>query len=92
MATVTTTTGSGFLNLNLKDVGKAALMLLITTFVSNIVQSIQSGSLPTLAQLKTALIIGATAAVSYLLKNLFTPATPVTVDVPATPTVTTVNP
>jgi hypothetical protein len=54
---------------NWKDAGKAAIMLVITTVATAVLQIIESGSFPTLDQLKTALIVGATAGVSYLIKN-----------------------
>lgn len=66
---------SDLFKLNWLDIGKAAIVAGITLGVSTIAQSLDSGALPTLAQLKTAGIVALTASLSYLIKNIFTPAT-----------------
>ncbi len=67
---ITSKTGT----LDLLDVGKSALIAGITTAVTLITGSIYAGRFPTLEELKAAAIAGALGAVSYLIKNLFTPA------------------
>lgn len=57
---------------NLKDVGKAAIMLFITTVISGVIQGIENGAFPTWVQIKSSLLVGATAAVAYFLKNFLT--------------------
>ncbi len=64
--------------LNLLDAGKSALIAGITTAVTLIAGSIYAGRFPTLVELKSAGVAGALAAISYLIKNLFTPAQTIT--------------
>jgi hypothetical protein len=63
---------AGLFKLNLKDLGKGLLMAFLSALVTSITQAISNGGLPTLEQLKAAALIGASAAVAYLLKNLLT--------------------
>ncbi len=63
---------SQFFNLNLKDLIKGAIVAIISAIVTAIIPVIDSGSLPTMEQLKAAGWMALTAGVSYLLKNLFT--------------------
>lgn len=64
---------SKFLSLNLRDILRGVLMTAITAASTGIYQSLDSGALPTLAQLKVSGMVGLAAGLSYLLKNLFTP-------------------
>lgn len=66
------TNDAGIFSLNWKDVGKATLMLFITTVVSGLIQGIEAGAFPTWVQIKSSLLVGATAAVAYFLKNFLT--------------------
>lgn len=61
---------SPFFKLNLKDLGKSLLVFFLTTFVGAIATTIYAGALPTLIELKAALMLGATGGVGYLIKNL----------------------
>jgi hypothetical protein len=70
MADVTQT--SGFLSLNWKDLGKGLIVAVIGAVVTPIYSSLEAGSL--VINWKQVLTIGLTAGLSYLLKNLFTPA------------------
>ena len=79
------TTTSGLLQLNLRDAARGFLVAFITSVLATIGQSINAGTLPTLTQLKVAGIVGLTAGMGYLIKNLFTPATTVTPAVPPPP-------
>jgi hypothetical protein len=63
---------SQFFNLNLKDLAKGAIVAIISAVVTAIIPVIESGTLPTIEQLKAAGWMALTAGVSYLLKNLFT--------------------
>lgn len=65
---------SNFLNLNLNDLIKGLVVAFFGTALVSVVDILNVGRLPELAELKAALIIGLTAAGSYLLKNLFTNA------------------
>jgi hypothetical protein len=59
-----TITGSDFL--------KGLVVAVLTTITASLYDIVQTGSLPTLAQLKAIGIIALSAGLSYLLKNLFT--------------------
>lgn len=63
---------SKFFTWNKFDLIKGAIVLLITTVLSTALQSLEAGILPTLPQLKAALITGAIASLSYMIKNLLT--------------------
>jgi VIT1/CCC1 family predicted Fe2+/Mn2+ transporter len=61
---------SNFLNLN--DLVKGFIVAFLSTALTGVVATLDSGALPTLAELKSAGIVGLTAGISYLLKNLLT--------------------
>lgn len=63
---------SQFLKLNLKDAVNGFVVAFLTAALSGVVQSLDSGVLPNLVQLKASGLIGLTAGLSYLLKNIFT--------------------
>jgi VIT1/CCC1 family predicted Fe2+/Mn2+ transporter len=63
---------SNFLNLNVDDLVKGFIVAFLSTALTGVVSTLDSGVLPTLAELKTAAIVGLTAGISYLLKNLLT--------------------
>jgi hypothetical protein len=66
---------SKFFSLNLRDVLRGVLMTALTAASAGIYQSLDSGVLPTVAQLKISGLIGLASGLSYLLKNLFTAPT-----------------
>jgi hypothetical protein len=63
---------SNFLNLNFDDLVKGFIVAFLSTALTGVVATLDSGALPTLAELKSAGIVGLTAGISYLLKNLLT--------------------
>jgi len=63
---------SNFLNLNVDDLVKGFIVAFLSTALTGVVATLDSGALPTLAELKSAGIVGLTARISYLLKNLLT--------------------
>jgi hypothetical protein len=63
---------SALFSINLKDVGKGALIAAGTTVLGTLYPMLQSGTLPTVAQLQTMGIAGVAAGVAYLTKNFFT--------------------
>lgn len=67
---------SNFLSLNWKDLLKGFIVAAITAAVTGISQSLEAGSFPTVAQLKTSALVGLAAGISYLIKNFFTTPTP----------------
>lgn len=65
---------SSFLNLNLRDAINGFVVAFFSASLTGIIETLDGGKLPQLAELKTAAIIGLTAGLSYMLKNLFTNA------------------
>ena len=63
---------SNFLNLNVDDLVKGFIVAFLSTALTGVVATLDSGALPTLTELKSAGIVGLTAGISYLLKNLLT--------------------
>ena len=63
---------SPFLSLNARDYIRSAIVAAGTAIGMTVLPILQSGNVPTLAQLKTAGISGIAAAVTYILKNYFT--------------------
>jgi VIT1/CCC1 family predicted Fe2+/Mn2+ transporter len=63
---------SNFLNLNSQDLLKGFIVAFLSAALTGVVATLDSGVLPTLAELKSAAIVGLTAGLSYLLKNLLT--------------------
>lgn len=63
---------SFFLKLGKSDLIKGVVVAAIAAVGTGLLPVLQSGALPTLAQLQTAGIAGLTAGLAYLLKNLFT--------------------
>ena len=65
---------SNFLSLNLRDAVNGFVVAFFSTALVSIVEILDSGNLPQIEELKTAAMVGLTAGVSYLLKNLFSNA------------------
>lgn len=63
---------SKMFNLSIGDAGRGFIVTLIGAALTVLYSSISEGALPTGAQLKTALLVGLGAGISYLLKNVFT--------------------
>ena len=63
---------SVFGTINWLDIGKGLLIAFGTVFFLGLSQILDSGVLPTLAQLGSLALAGGAAALSYILKNLFT--------------------
>lgn len=63
---------SNFLNLNTQDLVKGFVVAALSASLTGLVATLDSGLLPTLTELKQAGIVGLTAGLSYLLKNLLT--------------------
>ena len=63
---------SNFLNLNLDDLIKGFVVAFLSAALTGLVTILDNGALPTLTELKSAAIVGLTAGLSYLLKNLLT--------------------
>jgi len=63
---------SNFLNLNIDDLVKGFIVAFLSTALTGLIATLDSGALPTLSELKSAGVVGLTAGISYLLKNLLT--------------------
>lgn len=73
-------------NINIGDLGRGFIVTLITAALTVLYQSIADGAIPALPQLKTALLVGVGAGISYLIKNLLT-GVPKSVEVDVTKTI-----
>lgn len=63
---------SPFGKLNLRDLINGLVVAFLTASLTALVQVLDSGVLPTLAELKSAGLAGVVASLAYLLKNLVT--------------------
>jgi hypothetical protein len=63
---------SSFLNLNTQDLVKGFIVAFLSAALTGLVATLDSGALPSLVELKQAGVVGLTAGLSYLLKNLMT--------------------
>jgi hypothetical protein len=63
---------SKLFNINLADLGKAALMVLIVTVLTAVYPAFSTGEFPTGVALLAALKSGVTGGVAYIIKNLLT--------------------
>ena len=63
---------SGLFTLNLRDALNGFLIAFLTAFLTAVVSGLNTGLFPSLVDLKAFAMIGITAGVSYITKNLFT--------------------
>lgn len=61
-----------FLSLNWKDAINGLIVTFLASSLTGVINILDGGKLPALTDLKAAGIIGLTAGLSYLLKNLLT--------------------
>jgi hypothetical protein len=78
-----------FGKINWLDVLKGFIVAVGTVVLTGVYTALQSGTLPTLAQLETLGLAGLGAGLAYLLKNIFSnnAGVPLAKDVPASTTV-----
>ena len=62
---------SGLFTLNLRDAINGFVITFLTAFLSAVVVALNTGLFPSLVDLKAFAMIGITAGVSYITKNLF---------------------
>jgi hypothetical protein len=62
---------SKFLTLNLRDLVHGTLIAFLTVFLGAVLKVTETNQFPLIADLKVYALTGATAAVSYLIKNIF---------------------
>ena len=62
---------SALFSLNLRDALNGFLIAFLTAFLSAVVSGLNTGLFPSLVDLKDFAMIGVTAGVSYITKNLF---------------------
>jgi len=65
---------SSFGQLNMRDALHGFVIAFLTAALSGLVAGLDAGHLPTLGELKAHGLIGLTAGVSYVLKNVFSNA------------------
>lgn len=63
---------SNFLNLDLQDLTKGFVVAFLSAALTGIVAILETSQLPQMTDLKAAAIVGLTAGLSYLLKNVLT--------------------
>lgn len=63
---------SKFLSLDTKDAINGFVVAFLSAALTAVLATLDSGALPTLAEVKSAAIIGLTAGLSYLIKNVLT--------------------
>jgi len=63
---------SSFLKLNFQDLLKGVIVTVLTSVLTSVYTIIQSGVMPTLAELKTIALTGLMAGIAYLCKNILT--------------------
>jgi hypothetical protein len=63
---------SNFLNLDLQDLTKGFVVAFLSAALTGIVAILETSQLPQVSDLKAAAIVGLTAGLSYLLKNVLT--------------------
>jgi hypothetical protein len=63
---------SNFLNLDLQDLTKGFVVAFLSAALTGIVAILETSQLPQISDLKAAAIVGLTAGLSYLLKNVLT--------------------
>lgn len=63
---------SKFLNLDIKDAINGFVVAFLSAALTGLVATLDSGALPSVAELKNAGVVGLTAGLSYLLKNILT--------------------
>jgi hypothetical protein len=63
---------SNFLNLDLQDLTKGFVVAFLSAALTGIVAILETSQLPQVSDIKAAAIVGLTAGLSYLLKNVLT--------------------
>jgi len=63
---------SNFLNLDFQDLTKGFVVAFLSAALTGIVAILETSQLPQMSDLKAAAIVGLTAGLSYLLKNVLT--------------------
>jgi len=61
-----------FGSLNLRDLVNGFVVAFLAAALTGLITSLDSGHLPTVAEIKTYGIVGLTAGLSYVLKNVLT--------------------
>lgn len=63
---------SKFFSLHFGDLFKGAVVAFLSAALAALIQVLEAGALPDLAQLKSSALAGAVAGLAYLCKNLLT--------------------
>lgn len=62
---------SPLLKLNWKDLLNGFITAFLTAFLTQVYQSIEAGSLPTVVQLKASALVGIAGGLGYVIKKFF---------------------
>jgi len=62
---------SKFLTLNIRDLVHGTIIAFLTVFLGAVLKVTETNQFPLIADLKVYALTGATAAISYLIKNVF---------------------
>jgi len=62
---------SPLFKLNWKDAVNGFITAFLTAFLTQVYQSIEAGSLPTVAQLKASALVGLAGGLGYVIKKIF---------------------
>jgi len=61
---------STFLSLNLRDLMNGFIVAFLATALTSVITTLDTGAFPSIAEIKSAVVIGLTAGISYVLKNV----------------------
>ena len=59
-------------SLGSRDLVNGLVVAFLSSFLTGLVATLEAGQLPTATELKSSLLVGLAAGISYLLKNLLT--------------------
>jgi hypothetical protein len=62
---------SKFLTLNIRDLVHGTVIAFLTVFLASVLKVTETNQFPVISDIKAYALTGATAAISYLIKNIF---------------------
>lgn len=63
---------SSFFSLGSRDLINGLVVAFLSSFLTGLIATLESGQFPSVEKLKSSLLVGLAAGISYLLKNLLT--------------------
>ena len=61
---------STFLSLNLRDLINGFIIAFLATALTSVIATLDTGAFPSIVEIKSSVVIGLTAGISYILKNV----------------------